>query len=499
MQAGNQADKDSDRVDTEEEKRNAEAEGFLIELNLSSCYDFVEQCCVCISNHLSVMNKQRECPEECGEAAASLMFAAARFADLPELRDLRSIFTERYRNSLDFYVNKEFVEKLKSLPPTKDKKLQLLQDIALESGVELDLKALEQKLYNPPASVEDWPTNNNDKYKLHNSRDETVWKMDELSTGYEHGNVKEHIAPKRNEEDLPFNGREKVINDEYKLDSRTENGVPERNSRGHLSHEKLEDTPIKDIQVATIHKRGQENDSNVAKSVSKEYLEEKKPFSYRSIPPPYTKPNVSKKEASLEVRSAGEGLRSTKLSVDVDGDDNLKDDSVGEAKPKSVRRRHLKLPPGHDSGGSSEGDNRKMNQHGMRKEDANKGHKTLEKDGHDQRDEEETMMDRLLIKYSTKRSPHQPSQAESTLKPPPASQQAAIDTAKTSRRKSIDGPPARATSLPIEPTSSTDATKGHARASSFQPEMLNPKGHVHPKLPEYDDFIARLAALKSGN
>lgn len=49
----------------------------------------------------------RECPEECREAVASLMFAAARFADLPELRELRTLFSERYGKSLDYYVNKQ--------------------------------------------------------------------------------------------------------------------------------------------------------------------------------------------------------------------------------------------------------------------------------------------------------------------------------------------------------------------------------------------------------
>lgn len=47
------------------------------------------------------------CPEECRVAVSSLMFAAARFSDLPELRDLRQIFQERYGNSLDCYVNQE--------------------------------------------------------------------------------------------------------------------------------------------------------------------------------------------------------------------------------------------------------------------------------------------------------------------------------------------------------------------------------------------------------
>lgn len=35
------------------------------------------------------------------------MLAAARFSDLPELRDLRQIFQERYGNSLECYVNQE--------------------------------------------------------------------------------------------------------------------------------------------------------------------------------------------------------------------------------------------------------------------------------------------------------------------------------------------------------------------------------------------------------
>lgn len=45
----------------------------------------------------------------------------------------------------------QFVEKLKATPPRKDVKLQLLLEIALESDLQWDSKALEQKLYNPPA------------------------------------------------------------------------------------------------------------------------------------------------------------------------------------------------------------------------------------------------------------------------------------------------------------------------------------------------------------
>lgn len=131
------------------------SEGLLLELNLSRCYDFLDQYCQQISSNLSAMNKQRECPEDCKEAVSTLMFAAARFADLPELRDLRTIFTDRYGKSIDFFVNKEFVEKLKGEIPSKEMKLQLIQEIASECSIEWDSKGLEQNLYKPPPATDE--------------------------------------------------------------------------------------------------------------------------------------------------------------------------------------------------------------------------------------------------------------------------------------------------------------------------------------------------------
>ncbi|KAL5757944.1 hypothetical protein ACOSP7_020555 [Xanthoceras sorbifolium] len=118
------------------------AEALLVEQNILSCYDIIEQCIGCISGQVSVMQKQKECPDECREAVPTLVYAAARFADLPELRELRALFTEKYGNSLDSYVNKEFVERLKLTPSTREIKLQLLQDIAREFSIEWDSKVL---------------------------------------------------------------------------------------------------------------------------------------------------------------------------------------------------------------------------------------------------------------------------------------------------------------------------------------------------------------------
>lgn len=51
----------------------------------------------------------RECPEECREVVASLMYAAARFSDFPELRDLRDIFQQKYGSSLETFVNQKVI------------------------------------------------------------------------------------------------------------------------------------------------------------------------------------------------------------------------------------------------------------------------------------------------------------------------------------------------------------------------------------------------------
>ncbi|XP_038879120.1 uncharacterized protein LOC120071123 [Benincasa hispida] len=133
------------------------AEGLLVELSISSCYDFVEQSCDTVLQHLPVMQKQRECPEECCEAIASLMFAAARFSDLPELRELRQIFQERFGTSLEHLENRKFVENLASKPSTLEKKVQLLQDIALEFSIKWDSVGFEKRMSTPPAYAQGLP------------------------------------------------------------------------------------------------------------------------------------------------------------------------------------------------------------------------------------------------------------------------------------------------------------------------------------------------------
>ncbi|CAI9114117.1 OLC1v1014766C1 [Oldenlandia corymbosa var. corymbosa] len=419
-------------------------EGLWNELNLSKCYDYVEQCCTHISSYLAAMDKNRECPEECKEAVSSLMFAAARFSDLPELRDLRTIFTDRYGNSIEFYVNKEFANKLKSGPPERGLKLQLMQDIASECGLEWDSKTFEQKIHKSPRLSEP-----------------DIMKNGHASFGKE--GVKDAVD-RRNLRDLSYGGEE-------------------------IS------APIKDIQVDRINRKVQQKETHGA-ITSEEDDNEKESFQYKSIPPPYVKAKTGIKKTTPDAPPTDAGAKVQKETHKTDH----QDDSIGnpKPKPKSVRRRFQKPRPGADNvsntqtNGSENKTSKITSQHDG--EEGDKQHlKNLTRRKHDERDEEEKVMDRLLLHYSRKKLPPDTGESEgsdlqpSHQKPPSKPGREAKDRGK--------GLTSRTASLPAE-SSPTEATRSHARASSFQPDVLNANGHVHPNLPEYDDFVARLAALR---
>nr|GMC78208.1 IST1-like protein [Ipomoea batatas] len=347
-------------------------EDLLVELNHSRCYDLMDQYCEQISSNLSIMSKQRECPEDCKEAVSTLMFAAARFGDVPELRYLRTIFAERYGNALDCFVYKEFVEKLKSLRPSKDMKVQLMQDIASEWGIDWNSKALEQQLYKPPAIEQDSFMNGNDQA--------------------------------------------------YKLDEKAQ----KKGENHHLSNR----DPGKESEVPAYH---------------------------NPIPPPYTKSREEKMKGAL-----GRDVHEQK------GQEKDSDDKEAKPKPKSVRRIR----------------NRALSDERLssRDEDSN------------QRDEEMKKLDSLLDHYSRKNSAAGKPDTETK----PSSEHEA-SSSRIPNRRSVDAAPSRSNSLPIETqqSSPTELPKGHARSVSYHAETCNPKGHVHPKLPDYDDLVALLAAARA--
>ncbi|KAL7239869.1 hypothetical protein ACSBR2_005687 [Camellia fascicularis] len=589
-------------------------EEFLTELNLLSCYDFIEQSYEYILKQLSVMQKQRECPEECREAVGSLMFAAARYSDLPELRDLRDTFQERYGGSLEHFVNREFVEKLALRPPSMEKKLQLLQDIALEFSIKWDSRGFKQRMENPSAVAQDQPKKNrpihdhDDKYKLpngketvtkidkrnhsskdrieltddrqrvHNGGEDNVLKRDELYSLFftrEELTADSHkplvgtkqTIPKRDNYDIPFQGRQEFTGDRHESANGKDDKALKTVKPGHSSHgrrpefvdggyevhnDRMNSVPKrdgkpevaarvdavprrregKDVSSAGYSDNGQPNTPNSTSKVQEEETDRLKPYSSNTphppyikskdklIPPPYIKSKASKHKANEKSKHVSSDYEGTSTDPSIHRRDNAehrsetihresdhpnyddhvvrharasshdheKDvpyrDGIPLPKPKSVRRKHSKSSSRDDLGNYEDAGVEKRSSSSRRRENSRRGLQ-IDDELYQQMDEEERMIDKLLRHYSKKPSSYDPEKVRRKSKAH-ASHQTSAD----------DGPdvPTRSVSLPREQTGPTEAIKVYTRANSFQPDK--PAQHVHPKLPDYDDLAARIAALR---
>ncbi|XP_044463828.1 uncharacterized protein LOC123194607 [Mangifera indica] len=601
-------------------KAYGRADGLLAELNVSYCYDFVEQSCDFVLKHLSVLQKVSNCPEACREAASSLMFAAARFSDLLELRDLRQLFQERYGNTLEYFVNQEFVDKLAAKPATMEKKVQLMQDIASEFSIKWDSRAFWQRMSKPSASSQDQPkslgpsnvpkgkhksvnskeTNlqenkhegsykdtlehAGDGHRLHNGKESNPLKRNELILPHKHVSASDGYKPvvgreetilKMDHHDISLQGKQEVTSDRheawdrkedtalikvragssshgrrmehtdgtFKAHGDRENAVPKRQIKDNLPYGKAYIGPSyaeqhsksngKDLLDSDSH-GGQHNNANSTRKVQDEEIVQLKPHYSSALPPPYVKHNAKPKDGKYEAnlgyspfRFDGEGVpihpsvpitanvgdiserdvRSTRAkTLDDEKDCHCKDDGAGNPiqKARSVQRRHPKSPSGHDSiNNATDAGVSKRKSRSRRRDNSIRGLQILFDDEHHQNNEEERRLDKLLMHYSKKPSTYEEGYARRKSR----SRQAhpgGNDILETPQAHGGDVSddmakvvhPVRSISLPCEQPASLEAKKVFVRAASFQPDRSNAAGHVHPKLPDYDDLAARFAALK---
>ncbi|PNX92761.1 IST1-like protein [Trifolium pratense] len=278
------------------------AEGFLVEQNMAACYELIAKFVECMLGHVRDLFKQSDCPDECKEAIPSLIYAAARFSDLPELRELRTLFQEKFGNTLEPYTSKEFIERLRQNPPSKEMKIQLLHDLAQDFSIEWDRKALEQRLYSPISHQEKEKPKHDDQLLQEKEKPK-----------YDDKLLQENEKPKHDDRQKD-NGElklQKNVNDDninyddpwWRMLRRTdsETTTPDRSS-------------IDDQKACS---------SSIETASEDDEAEIKRPFSYKSVPPPYIK--THKVENNL--MKSPEALTAEKPV------------------PRSVRRRPLRPPP----------------------------------------------------------------------------------------------------------------------------------------------------------
>ncbi|CAN6309647.1 unnamed protein product [Urochloa humidicola] len=130
----------------------ARAEHAVREQNAVDALAELEAYCGLILDRAALVDAHRECPEELREAAAGIVYAAARCGDLPELQEVRAILAAKFGREFvnaaselrsGCGVNAKIVQKLSTKQPSLESRQLLLQEIAAEKGFAV-------RVYEPP-------------------------------------------------------------------------------------------------------------------------------------------------------------------------------------------------------------------------------------------------------------------------------------------------------------------------------------------------------------
>ncbi|TVU10258.1 hypothetical protein EJB05_43778, partial [Eragrostis curvula] len=141
---------------------STQVEHVIREQNTMAANEIIELFCELIVTRLPIIAKQKECPADLKEGICSLIFAAPRCSELPELGRMRDLFEKKYGKDFvsaavdlrpDAAVNNLLIEKLSVQKPSGQIKLKILKEIAKEHQIDWDTAESEQELLKPPQEL----------------------------------------------------------------------------------------------------------------------------------------------------------------------------------------------------------------------------------------------------------------------------------------------------------------------------------------------------------
>lgn len=125
------------------------------EQNICAAYAVLELFCEFLLARVAILESQKECPREMREAVASIIFAAPRCSDLPDLLQIKNLFSAKYGKEFvsavselrpDSSVNRTIIEKLSISAPSSEARLKVLKEIAQEHNLNWDSSNTEAEL-----------------------------------------------------------------------------------------------------------------------------------------------------------------------------------------------------------------------------------------------------------------------------------------------------------------------------------------------------------------
>ncbi|KAI3818310.1 hypothetical protein L1987_12114 [Smallanthus sonchifolius] len=119
------------------------------EQNMLDVLIMVDGYCHLLIQMVNLIEKEKGCPDELKEAVSSLLYAAPRCGEFPELQEVREILTTRYGKEFahgamelrsNCGVNTRMIQKLSPRQSSLETRMKILQEIATENGVVLKLE-----------------------------------------------------------------------------------------------------------------------------------------------------------------------------------------------------------------------------------------------------------------------------------------------------------------------------------------------------------------------
>ncbi|KAJ0634190.1 putative vacuolar protein sorting-associated protein Ist1 [Helianthus annuus] len=116
------------------------------EQNMLDVLVMVDGYCHVVLQMVNLIEKEKDCPDELKEAVSSLLYAAPRCGEFPELQEVREILTSRYgkefaRGAIELRsncgVNTRMIQKLSPRQSSLETRMKVLQEIAAENGIVL--------------------------------------------------------------------------------------------------------------------------------------------------------------------------------------------------------------------------------------------------------------------------------------------------------------------------------------------------------------------------
>ncbi|XP_010941392.1 uncharacterized protein [Elaeis guineensis] len=146
----------------QEDTARIRVEHVIREQNVMAANEIIELFCELIVVRLSIIAKQRHCPADLKESISSLIYAAPRCSEIPELCRIRDIFEKKYGKGFvsaatdlrpNSGVNRMLIEKLSVRKPAGEVKLKVMREIAKEYEIKWDATESETELLKPPEEL----------------------------------------------------------------------------------------------------------------------------------------------------------------------------------------------------------------------------------------------------------------------------------------------------------------------------------------------------------